>query len=81
MGPQRMHPTLNHTFLKKTGSTPEVYSRKDLNIRGIYLLYIGFFVVLCLFEWVLKPYHRPAAFIFGMVVKSLGTYRSGLYDN
>ena len=81
MGPQHMHPTLNHIFLKKTSRTPGLYLRKDLNIRGIYLLYIGFFGVLGLFEWVLKPYHRPAALIMGMAVYSQDTKHSGLYDN
>jgi hypothetical protein len=60
---------------------PGLYSRKDLKIRGIYLPYIGFFVVLGLFVGVLKPYHRPAAFITGMAGNPQGTERSSLYDN
>ena len=67
---------------KKKNRLPAcLYSRKDLEIRGIYLPYIGFFVVLGLFVGVLKPYHRPAAFITGMAGNSQGTERSSLYDN
>ncbi len=81
MGSPRVHPTLNHTFPKKSPEAPGPYSRKVLKIRGIYLPYIGFFAVLGLFVGVLKPYHRPAAFITGMAGNSQGTERSGLYDN
>ncbi len=81
MGPAPMHPTFNHTFLKKTRRVSVPYLRKDLEIRGIYLPYIGFFAVLGLFVWALKPYYPFAAFIMGMVGKSRGVERPGSYDN
>jgi hypothetical protein len=65
MGARIAHPTLLHTFLIKALRGAGRYSRKDLKIRGIYLPYIGFFDVLGLFVWALKPYHSPAAFIRG----------------
>jgi len=78
-GAHDSNPQSHNSQENRRGMPP--YLRKDLEIRGIYLPYIGFFVVLGLFEWVLKPYHPLAAFISGMVSVSSGLGRSVFYDN
>ncbi|MFQ5981816.1 MAG: hypothetical protein ACE5KS_00430, partial [Woeseiaceae bacterium] len=68
-------PTLVRTFLQKIRPAARRILKKDLKIRDIYLPHIGFFAVLGLFVWGLKPYYPPAALVRGMVGKSRGVER------
>ncbi len=81
MGPARVHPSLVRTFSQITRTGPRRYLKIVSEIRGIYLPYIGFFAVLGLFEWALKPYHPLAALITGIVGNFTGIERPGIYDN
>ena len=81
MGAAPMHLTFNHTILKKMRRVADPYLRRDLEIRGIYLPYIGFFAGLGLFVWVLKPYYPIAVFILEILGKSSDAGRPGTYDN
>ncbi len=81
MGPARVHPSLVRTFPQLTPAGSRRYLKIDLEIRGIYLPYIGFFAVLGLFEGALKPYHPLAALITGIVGNFTGIERPGIYDN